>query len=97
MNRLIYSIFPEQKSQTKSIVAEGGGTIQDFDMFALDYDNDRHFFLSQYFRGKYDAALKNYPFIDSRVQISRLEIWVTNRQNRVNTTNNNQAMFTGYS
>jgi len=85
----ITGVFSEQKSQTKSIVAEGGGTIQDFDMFALDYDNDRHFFLSQYFREKYDAALKNYPFIDSRVQISRLEIWVTNKQNRVTVTNNN--------
>ena len=85
----ITGVFSEQKSQTKSIVAEGGGTIQDFDMFALDYDNDRHFFLSQYFRDKYDIALKNYPFIDSRVQISRLEIWVTNRQNRVTVTNNN--------
>jgi cell surface protein SprA len=31
------------KSQTKSLVAQGGGTIQDFDMFALDYDSDRHF------------------------------------------------------
>ncbi|WP_395050838.1 cell surface protein SprA [Flavobacterium sp.] len=85
----ITGVFSEQKSQTKTVVAEGGGTIQDFDMFALDYDNDRHFFLSQYFRNKYDSALKNYPFIDSRVQISRLEIWVTNKQNRVNTTTGN--------
>ncbi len=85
----ITGVFSEQKSQTKTVVAEGGGTIQDFDMYALDYDNDRHFFLSQYFRNKYDAALKNYPFIDSRVQISRLEIWVTNKQNRVVATNNN--------
>jgi cell surface protein SprA len=85
----ITGVFSEQKSQTKTVVAEGGGTVQDFDMFALDYDNDRHFFLSQYFRNKYDAALRNYPFIDSRVQISRLEIWVTNKQNRVTTTNNN--------
>ncbi len=85
----ITGVFSEQKSQTKSVVAQGGGTIQDFEVFALDYDNDRHFFLSQYFRNKYDAALKNYPFIDSRVQISRLEVWVTNRQNRVNTTSNN--------
>lgn len=85
----ITGVFSEQKSQTKTVVAEGGGTVQDFEMFALDYDNDRHFFLSQYFRNKYDAALKNYPFIDSRVQISRLEIWVTNRQNRVNTTTGN--------
>ncbi len=86
---MVTGIFSEQKSQTKSIVAEGGGTIQNFDIFALDYDNDRHFFLSQYFRNRYDASLKNYPFIDSRVQISRLEVWVTNKQNRVTTTNNN--------
>ncbi|MFV8464505.1 cell surface protein SprA [Flavobacterium sp. LB1P62] len=85
----VTGIFSEQKSQTKSLIAQGGGTIQDFDLYALDYDNDRHFFLSQYFRNKYDASLKNYPFIDSRVQISRLEIWVTNKQNRVSTTNNN--------
>lgn len=85
----ITSVFSEQKSQTKSVVSQGGGTIQDFDLFALDYDNDRHFFLSQYFRDRYDAALKNYPFIDSRVQISRIEVWVTNKQNRINTTSNN--------
>ncbi|MFV8345080.1 cell surface protein SprA [Flavobacterium sp. ZB4P13] len=80
----ITGVFSEQKSQTKSLIAQGGGTIQDFDMFALDYDNDRHFFLSQYFRNRYDKSLKNYPFIDSRVQITRLEIWVTNKQNRLN-------------
>jgi hypothetical protein len=36
-------VFFRAKSQTKSLVAQGGGTIQDFDMFALDYDSDRHF------------------------------------------------------
>jgi cell surface protein SprA len=40
-------VFSGKKS-TKSVVSQGGGTIQDFDMFALDYDSDRHFFLSQY-------------------------------------------------
>ncbi|TDW46343.1 protein involved in gliding motility SprA [Flavobacterium sp. 270] len=85
----ITGVFSEQKSQTKSIVAEGGGTVQNFDLYALDYDNDRHFFLSQYFRNKYDASLRNYPLIDSRVQITRIEVWVTNKQNRVSTNNNN--------
>lgn len=85
----ITGVFSEQKSQTKSVTAQGGGTIQDFEIFGLDYDSDRHFFLSQYFRNKYDKALKNYPFIDSRVQITRIEVWVTNRQNRVSTTSNN--------
>ena len=85
----VTGVFSEQKSQTKSLIAQGGGTIENFEMFALDYDSDRHFFLSQYFRDRYDKSLANYPFIDSRVQISRIEIWVTNRQNRVTTTNNN--------
>jgi cell surface protein SprA len=85
----ITGVFSEQKSQSKSVVAEGGGTVQDFDLYALNYDNDRHFFLSQYFRGKYDSSLSKYPFIDSRVQITRLEVWITNKQNRVSTTNNN--------
>ena len=85
----VTGVFSEQKSQTKSVVAEGGGTIQNFDLYALDYDNDRHFFLSQYFRDKYDASLKNYPFINSQVQITRIEVWVTNKQNRISTTNNN--------
>ena len=85
----VTGVFSEQKSQTKSVTAQGGGTIQDFEMFALDYDSDRHFFLSQYFRNKYDEALKDYPVIRSRVQITRIEVWVTNRQNRVSTTSNN--------
>ena len=85
----ITGVFSEQKSQTKSVTAQGGGTIQDFELFSLDYDADRHFFLSQYFRNKYDDALRDYPVIRSRVQITRIEVWVTNRQNRVSTTNNN--------
>jgi len=82
-------VFSEQKSQTRTVSAQGGGTIQDFEMFALDYDNDRHYFLSQYFRDRYDESLINYPNINSRVQITRIEVWVTNRQNRLNNANNN--------
>lgn len=85
----VTGIFSEQKSQTKTVTAEGGATIQDFEMFALDYDADRHYFLSQYFRNEYDESLRQYPFINSRVQITRMEVWITNRQNRISTTNNN--------
>lgn len=85
----VTGVFSEQKSQTKSVTAQGGGTLQDFELFALDYDADRHYFLSQYFRNKYDDALKTYPIISSRAQITRIEVWITNRQNRINTTDNN--------
>ncbi|MEI7507889.1 MAG: cell surface protein SprA [Flavobacterium sp.] len=85
----VTGVFAEQKSQTKTVTAQGGGTVQKFDIFAQAYDADRHFFLSQYFRNRYDFALKNYPFSDSRVQITRIEVWTTNKQNHISTTNNN--------
>lgn len=81
----ITGVFSEQKSQTRAVTAQGGGTLEDYEIFAFDYDSDRHFFLSQYFRDRYDFSLRNYPFIDSRVQITRIEVWITNRQNRVTT------------
>ncbi|MEO8255677.1 MAG: cell surface protein SprA, partial [Flavobacterium sp.] len=85
----VTGVFSKQKSQAKTVKAQGGGTIHEFEMYGLDYDNDRHFFLSQYFRDQYDTSLKNYPFINSRVQITRIEVWVTNKQNRINANNNN--------
>ncbi|MHC5352890.1 T9SS outer membrane translocon Sov/SprA [Myroides sp. LJL115] len=85
----ISGVFSEQKSQTSSVVAQGAGTLEDFELFALDYDEDRHFFLSQYFRNNYDSALEKYPYINSRVRIIRVEVWVTNRYSRMGPTNNN--------
>ncbi len=75
----ITSVFSEQRSQSRTVVAQGGGTLNEFEILALDYDEDRHFFLSQFFRDQYDQALENYPFIRSQVQITRIEVWVTNR------------------
>ncbi len=75
----VTAVFSEQRSQSNTVVAQGGGTVNEFSITALDYDEDKHFFLSQYFRDNYDKALEKYPFINSQVQITRLEVWVTNR------------------
>lgn len=75
----ITGVFSEQKSETRNIVAQGGNAISEFDVFALDYDEDRHFFLAHYFRDTYDRALSQYPFINSNVQVTRVEVWVTNK------------------
>ncbi len=75
----VTAVFSEQRSQNNTVVAQGGGTLNEFTLTALDYDEDKHFFLSHYFRDNYDAALENYPYIRSQIQITRLEVWVTNR------------------
>ena len=78
-NTTISGVFSEQRSQSQNITSEGGGKLQDFSLFALDYEEDRHYFISQYFRDNYDTFLANYPYINSPVQITRIEVWVTNR------------------
>ncbi|MDG1571010.1 cell surface protein SprA [Robiginitalea sp. M366] len=75
----VTAVFSEQRSQNNTVVAQGGGTLNEFELTALDYDEDRHFFLAQFFRDQYDQALADYPYIRSQVQITRLEVWVTNR------------------
>ncbi len=76
---MVTAVFSEQRSQNNTVVAQGGGTINEFSLTALDYDEDKHFFLSHFFRDNYDEALQSYPYIRSQVQITRLEVWVTNR------------------
>ncbi len=88
----ITGVFSEQKSDTRSVVAQGGGTLDEFDFFIRDYDENRHFFLAQYFRQNYDQALENYPFINTNIQITRAEVWVTNRSNRTENVRNIVAL-----
>ena len=77
----ITGVFSEMNSERQSVNVQGGGTVDEFEKFGLEYDENRHFFLSQFFRDEYDKALTNYPFINSRFQITRVQIWVTNRNN----------------
>ena len=89
----ITGVFSEQKSQSNTVIAQGGGTLEEFELFIRDYDENRHFFLSQYFRDTYDDALKNYPFINNKgLQITRLEVWVTNRNNNTENVRNVVAL-----
>lgn len=88
----VTAVFSEQKSDTKTVVAQGGGTLEEFDFFALDYDENRHFFLAHYFRDTYDNSLKNYPFLNTQVQITRIEVWLTNRNNSTENVRNIVAL-----
>ena len=88
----ITGVFAEQRSQSQSVVSQGGGTLQEFSIFALDYEADRHFFLSHYFRDNYNKFLKTYPFINSPIQITRIEVWITNRQAQTNNIRNLVAL-----
>ncbi len=50
----------------------------EFKIRADQYEENRHFFLAQYFRDRYDDALSTLPTISSSINITRMEVWVTN-------------------
>jgi cell surface protein SprA len=84
----ITSVFSEQQSESRTVQAAGGASVNDFDFFSLDYDENRHYFLSHYFRDNYDTSLASYPFINTNIQITRAEVWITNRGNRTQDVRN---------
>lgn len=75
----VTTVLSQQKGQSSVIQAKGGAQLTDYEIYADDYEANRHFFLSQYFRDTYDASLKNLPIVSSGINIERIEVWVTNK------------------
>jgi cell surface protein SprA len=74
----VTSVFSQQKSKTSTIEVSGGAQISDFDVKADQYEENKHFFIAQHFRNRYNTAMKNLPIINSNINITKIEVWVTN-------------------
>lgn len=74
----VTAVFSQQKSETSNITVEGGAQTSKFSLTALDYEDNKHFFISQYFAENYDRALDSLPIINSNINITKIEVWVTN-------------------
>ncbi|MEZ0539506.1 T9SS outer membrane translocon Sov/SprA [Fibrella arboris] len=75
------TVLSQQRSKKAEIVLRGGTLNRPFEIRADQYDENRHFFLSQFFRSNYERSLKSLPVITSGVTVTRLEVYVTNRTN----------------
>ena len=82
------TVFSEQKSETSTIKVEGGAQTTNFEIFADDYEANKHYFLAQYFYDSYDFALANMPLVSSSVTITNLEVWVTNKTGNTSNVRN---------
>ncbi len=87
-NTYITAVVAEQKSGMKTIQAQGDKVIQKFEQPILQYEENQHYFLAQYFKDHYDEAVKNYPFINSTARITRIEVWKTNRSTQTENIRN---------
>lgn len=88
----LQTVISQKKSSSKSVSSQGGVQLTPFEIDAADYEENRHFFLSQYFRDKYDAAMQKLPNITTGITINRVEIWVTNKTGTTSNSRNIVAL-----
>jgi cell surface protein SprA len=84
----VTTVIAQQRSKQDCITLKGGSQGKSFEIKGSQYDENRHFFLSQYFRDNYEKSLRNLPMITSGVTITRLEVYVTNRTQSTETLRN---------
>ncbi len=84
----LQTVFSQKKSSSTSVSSKGGVQLTPFEIGVADYEENRHFFLSHYFRERYDAAMRQLPNLTTGVQITRVEVWVTNKTGTTANTRN---------
>ena len=82
----LQTVLSQKKSSTKSVSSKGGTQTTAFELDVADYEENRHFFLSHYFRDHYDEAMSKLPNVVSGVEINRVEVWVTNKSGTTTNT-----------
>ena len=91
-NTTISSIVSYQESESRNITVQGGAQTNEFELSCLDYEENRHFFLSQYFRDRYEEALSTLPTVTSSLNITKIEVWITNTNTSTQNTRNILAL-----
>ena len=84
----VTTVLSQHKGESQVIETEGGAQKTKFEIRASEYDENRHFFISKYFVDHYNEALKSLPLIRSQIVVTRIEVWVTNKNHDVNSSRN---------
>ncbi len=81
-------IAASSKGKRQEINVAGKAQVKPFEFSADNYEANRHYFLNFYHREHYDEAMQNLPIVNSGVNITRIEVWLTNKTNNIDNTRN---------
>ena len=76
----IQALISQQNSEAQSVSSQGGAQMSKFDIAGDNYDENRHFFLSYFFRDNFEKAMSTVPYVSSGATINKIEVWVTNKR-----------------
>ena len=92
----VTAVASTQRGKTDVVEINGGSTggqAREFEIRGSDYDENRHFFLGHFFRENYENWLQRIPQIISGINITRVEVYVINRNNTTETLRNFAAFM----
>ncbi len=89
----VTNVFSHQRGESSSIEVRGGAQVSEFEVDIDNYDVNRHFFLSHFFRDNYNSWLGSLPYITSGIRIEQIEVWVTNKTSEFDKDNRNIVAF----
>ena len=75
---MLTAVVSRQDGNKKTITLSGGGTLNEYEFRADEYEDNRHYFIAQYFYENYNGALETLPLVNSKINITRIEVWRTN-------------------
>jgi cell surface protein SprA len=84
----LQTVVANQRSSADEIRLQGGTQIKRFEIRMTDYEENKHFLLSQFHRRNYEPSLLTMPIINSGVVVTRVEVYVTNRTNNTQNLRN---------
>lgn len=88
----LQAVLSQKNSTSKSVSSKGGTQLTPFEINVADYEENRHFFLSHYFRERYDKGMSTLPNVMTGIKITRVEVWVTNKSGTTSNTRNIVAL-----
>ncbi|MDG1276638.1 MAG: cell surface protein SprA, partial [Algoriphagus sp.] len=84
----VTAVASTQRGRQDNLVIDANGQGRSFDIQASRYDENRHFFLSHFFRDNYERWLRGLPQVLSGVNVTRIEVYIMNRATNTETLRN---------
>lgn len=72
------AVLSHKNTSTENMQVQGGASVQEYQIRADEYEENRHFFISQYFYEHYNEAMSTLPTPNTNIKIIRMEVWRTN-------------------
>ena len=81
----VSGFYSQQQGKTEALCLESGVQSRDFEIRGSEYEDNRHYFLGHFFRDNYERWLSNLPQISSGINITRVEVYIINRNSETKT------------